>query len=61
MPKRAEPRNSDFMHKIDKNKPKMALESRHMTSYDSFLFFLKRPHPELQFEYHIGYAMKLLK
>ena len=61
VPKRVGPRNSHFMHKIDKNKPKIALESRHMTSYDSFLIFFERPHQELQFEYHIGYAMKLLK
>ena len=61
MPKRAGPRNSHFMHKIDKNKPKMALESRHMTSYDPLLIFLEQPHRELQFEYLIGYAFKLLK
>ena len=61
MPKRAGPRNGHFKHKIVKNKSKMASERRHMTSYNSFFIFLERPHQELQFEYHIGYAMKLLK
>ena len=61
MPKRAGPRNGHFKQKIAKNKPKMTPERRHMTSYDSFLFFSKRPHRELQFEYHIEYLMKILK
>ena len=39
----------------------MALKRRHVTSNDSVLIFLKRPHRELQFEYHIGYLMKILK
>ena len=39
----------------------MALKSRHVTSNDSVFTFLKRPHRELQFEYHIEYLMKILK
>ena len=61
MEKGEEPRNSNFKPKIAKNKPNMALKRRHVTSNDSVLIFLKRPHRELQLEYHIGYLMKILK
>ena len=61
MGKGGESRNSNFKPKIANNKPNMALKRRHVTSNDSVLIFLKRPHQELQFEYHIEYAMKLLK
>ena len=60
-PKRAGPSNGHLKQKMAKNESKMALKWRHMTSNDSVLVFLKQPHQELQFEYHIGYVMKLLK
>ena len=47
--------------KLQKNKPNMALKRRHVTSNDSVFTFLKRPHRELQFEYHIEYLMMILK
>ena len=64
MGKGGEPRNSNFKPKIAKDKPNMALKRGHVTSNDSVLIFLKRPHRELQFEtvlYRIGYLMKILK
>ena len=61
MGKGEEPKNSDFKPKIAKNKPNMALKSRHVTLNDLVLIFLKRPYRELQFEYHIRYLMKILK
>ena len=61
VPKRAGPSNGRLKQKMAKNEPKMALKWRHMTSNDSVLIFLERPHQELQFEYHIGYVIRLLK
>ena len=61
MGKGGEPRNSHFKPKTAKNRPNMAFKRRHVTSNDSVLIFLKSPHRELQFEYHIEYFMKTWK
>ena len=56
---------STKLQKISQQWPLNAVTCPHsvliLSSFDSFFIFLKRPHRELQFEFHIEYLMMILK